>query len=162
ATVWSGADVVDLQLKTQHTSSTDLTQIVVPNGNASFGAGAQTYTDTQLDVPVDVIVPDDPSSGMIVSGPGRARILVGVAPHTDPIEGFDGPLAALVPAPVDPENKGIVLADWKGSEESFVGLDERGQKIAGTGDGKLLAEEAPWVPTGKGGILALNDVGGDQ
>src|SRR5262249_33099659 len=93
ATVWSGADVVDLQLKTQHTSSSDLTQIVVPKGNVSFGAGSQTYTDTQLDVPVQVVLPDDPSSGMIVSGPGRARILVGVAPHTEPIEGFDGPLA---------------------------------------------------------------------
>ncbi|HTO05717.1 MAG TPA: filamentous hemagglutinin N-terminal domain-containing protein [Myxococcota bacterium] len=170
ATVWSGKNVVDLQLKAQNTSATDLTQIVVPYGNATFGAGTETLVDHQLGSPVNVELPDDPGAGMNVSGPGRARMLVGVAPHVDPIEGFEGPLAALVPAPVDPQDDGIRLADWTGSAESFTGLDERG-KLPGTGDGVLTASEAPWVPTakaldgtalapGSAGRLELDDVGG--
>jgi hypothetical protein len=113
-------------------------------------------------------VPDDPGSGLNVNGPGRARVLVGVAPHTDPIEGFDGPLAALVPAPVDPSNHGITLADWEsnyGSADSFAGLDNRGLKPPAKGDGVLFASEAPWVPidkTGSTGKLELNDVGGEN
>jgi len=164
ATAWSGADSVDLTLKTQQTSPTDLTQLVVPYGNATFGATTETLVDDQLGVPIKVLLPADPASGLNVSGPGQARVLVGVAPHVDPIQGFEGPLAPLVPAPVDPENHGIALASWQGSTDSFTGLDERG-KVSGTGDGLLFKDEAPWVPidkTGKTGNLELNDVGGES
>ncbi|HTO69268.1 MAG TPA: filamentous hemagglutinin N-terminal domain-containing protein [Myxococcota bacterium] len=168
ATAWSGADVVDLSLKTQQTSVSDLTQLVVPYGNVSLGATTETLIDNQLGTPLQVLLLGDPGSGLNVSGPGRARVLVGVAPHTDPIEGFDGPLAALVPGPVDPSDSGITLAEWQdkyGSAESFTGLDNRGLKPPATGDGVLFASEAPWVPidkTGARGKLELNDVGGEN
>jgi filamentous hemagglutinin family protein len=168
ATAWSGSDVVDLTLKTQHTSDTDLTQLVVPNGNVRLGAGSETLVDQQLGFPVDVQVPDDPGSGINVSGPGTVRVLVGVAPHTTPIAGFEGALAGLVPAPVDPSDSGITLDQWTalyGSADSFTGLDNRGLTPPATGDGKLFAKEAPWVPidkTGNTGNLELNDVGGEN
>ncbi|HTO52205.1 MAG TPA: filamentous hemagglutinin N-terminal domain-containing protein [Myxococcota bacterium] len=172
ATVWSGADVVDLTLKTAHadTVGAHLTQLVVPNGNVRLGAGTETLVDNQLGVPVNVQVPDDPGSGLNVSGPGEVRVLVGVAPHTDPIEGFDGALAALVPKPVDPTDGGITLAEWTdkyGTAESFTGFDNRGLTPPATGDGKLFAKEkeAPWIPidkTGATGNLELNDVGGEN
>ena len=168
ATVWSGTDVIDLTLKTQQTSKKDLTQLVVPNGNVSLGAKTDTLIDEQLGIPIEVKVPADPGSGLNVSGPGRARVLIGVAPHGAPIEGFDGELAALVPPPVDPSNSGITLDQWTanfGSAEAFTGLDNRGLKPPAKGDGKLLQNELPWVPidkTGATGNLELNDVGGES
>jgi hypothetical protein len=168
ATVWSGGDVVDLTLKTQQTSKLDLTQLVVAHGNVSLGARSETLIDEQLGIPIKVQVPADPGSGLNVSGPGKARVLVGVAPHKDPIEGFDGDLAALVPVPVDPSDSGITLDQWTanyGSAEAFTGLDNRGLKPPAKGDGKLFAKELTWVPidkTGATGNLDLNDVGGEN
>jgi filamentous hemagglutinin family protein len=131
--------VVDLGLTTEHTSSTEQTLVDVPNGNASFGAGSMTLIDDELGHPVAVQVPGDATSGVKVQGPGSAEILVGVEPF----------------AQADKDHDGVLTLQEFPSQNSavFDSLDQPDE--FGIKHGRLTASDAPFIPTGQGGTLAL-------
>ncbi len=145
--LWSGADLVDVTLRAQQSSSTDVSTIDVSNGNVRLGVDPTTKLDEATGLFVSV--PPDGSSSIQIAGPGRARLLVGV-------ESFAEAEAALVGAPGHVAGR-ISQSEFHGSAEAFDGLDRRGTGIA---LGYLTADRAPWVPTGSGGSIDLTDVRG--
>jgi len=137
-------DIFDLGLRTEQTASSEESVISVPMGNASFGAGTQTLIDTQqkdakgLPIPTAVQVPTDAGSGFQVSGPGSAKIQVGVVPFEQADKDGDGV---------------ITLNEFGGSAAVFSSLEQ--PDALGALHPELTAHEAPFVPTGKGGALTL-------
>ncbi|HVN38737.1 MAG TPA: hypothetical protein VMW19_11280, partial [Myxococcota bacterium] len=108
--------------------------------SASFGSGSRTLIDTQTKdpqtgapIPIAVDVPNDPRSGIIVSGPGTAAVLVGVVP--------------FVFADADANHDGFITAnEFSGSQQLFDSYDSPFQpKLK---DNKLSPSEAPsFVPS---------------
>jgi hypothetical protein len=74
-----------------------------------------------------------------VAGPGTAQVLVGVVSHAE----------------ADLDGDGFVdFSEFAGTREEFDQID-RDEILPGVTDGRLSLEEAPWIPTGRGGLLAL-------
>jgi filamentous hemagglutinin family protein len=141
----TNGNVFDLGLRTEQSSASEQTVINVPNGDASFGAGTQTLIDTQeidpkthLHERIPVAVPTDAGSGLEVSGPGSAEILVGVIPF----------------AQADKDHDGVITEnEFPGSSAVFASLEQ--PNAFGILEPELTAQEAPFIPTGKGGALTL-------
>ncbi|MFO0690570.1 MAG: filamentous hemagglutinin N-terminal domain-containing protein [Myxococcota bacterium] len=143
----SGGSVRDLALLTQHTSALDSSRIVVPRGDARFGSGTLEIEDVdpQTGAITRVAVADQAASGLQVAGPGSAQVLVGVESH----------------ATADANGDGFIeLSEFKGSAALFRLLD-RDETLPGVTDGRLSVHEAPWLPTGQGGSLALQARGAE-
>jgi len=134
--VIDNGDVVDLGLRTEQTSASEQTVISVPMGDASFGAGTQTLTDTHLKRAVQI--PTDAGSGLEVSGPGSAELLVGVVPFAQADKDHDGL---------------ITLNEFGGSPAAFASLEQ--PDALGILHPELTAAEAPFIPTGSRGALTL-------
>jgi filamentous hemagglutinin family protein len=136
--------LLDSALLTQHTAASDVTRILAPNGNADFGAGFRRLRDIdpQTGRVSFVDVPDEAASGLQVSGPGSAEVLIGVVT-------FDQ---------ADTDHDGFIeRSEFKGSAAVFDGLN-REESIPGVKkDDKLTRAEAPFLPTGAGGALSLQN-----
>ena len=143
ATLTTQGNVVDLGLTAEHTSPLEQTLVDVPDGNASFGSGNTTLIDAQGAHPVAVTVPQDASSGVRVEGPGSAEILVGVEPFAEADTNHD---------------RVITFSEFPSQNFAvFDSLDQPDQ--FGIKHGQLTPADAPFIPTGKGGQLALESSG---
>lgn len=134
-------NVRDLALSTQHSSVLDSTRILVPNGDASFGAETVEIEDVDPETGETSVVEvaDQAATGLQVSGPGSAQVLVGVRAHAEADTNGDGFVDA---------------SEFTGPSALFALLDRDGVLP----DGRLSADEAPWVPTGgQGGRLSLQN-----
>jgi len=120
-------DVHDLALRAQNNDPSDATLVRV-GGDASFGGGSRTVIDDQTGAPIAVKVPDDPSTGILVSGPGSARVLVGVVEFAE----------------ADTNHDGFVSFDeFHGSQDVFDSLDTE----TALPDHRLSSKEAPYLPS---------------
>lgn len=141
AILFTRGSINDLQLVTQHSRSTDLTQVLVPTGDAFFGARSRTLADTQGGVTRLVTLPGDANAGVEVSGPGRVDVQVGVVPF----------------AIADTDGNGFLSRDeFFGTDAEFDALDI---EPAGFPDHRLAPGELPFAPTGRGGALAFAGAG---
>jgi len=133
----TNGDIRDTALLVQHTTASDVSAMLVPYGNASFGAGTTQLVDRQLGREVSVLVPDDPTSGFQVAGPGSAVVQVGAS-------SFDE---------ADRDGNGVITRDeFGGSDEAFDAIDRASHVIA---TGRLGRSDLPAVPTGRGGTIRL-------
>lgn len=135
-------DVRDLALLTQHSSVLDSTRVVVPNGDASFGAGTSEIEDVDPETgAVSIVeVADQAATGLQVAGPGTAQLLVGVRAHAE----------------LDANGDGFVDASEFTGPSALFDLLDRDENALGETDGRLSLGEAPWLPVGgQGGSLSL-------
>jgi filamentous hemagglutinin family protein len=159
-----GGDLIDFSLLVQHTDAAERSIVWAPLGDANLGAPG----------PDDPIHPD-PLPGIQVSGPGGASLWVGVLPSSS--EGLPDIDLSALREPVDlagsvgdRNGDGRISPDeFRGDPEVFAELDtaervfdspysfvQRAKLIEG--DGALDPDEAPFVPSGLGGRIALADV----
>ena len=133
----TNGNVHDTALLVQHTAASDTSAMLVPYGNASFGAGTTQLVDRQLGREISVLVPGDPTSGFQIAGPGSALVQVGVS-------SFDE---------ADRDGNGVITRDeFGGSDEAFDAIDRASHVIA---TGRLGRSDLPAVPTGRGGAIGL-------
>ncbi len=133
----SQGDVVDVRLSGEHTDASQVSQVLVPNGDLLLGDAPRTLTDASSGSTLSI--DPDVRSGIELLGPGTLQVLVGAVPF----------------AQADTNHDGVITPDeFLGSKDQFDAFDREN----GVADGKLTPQELPFLPTGKGGEIRLADV----